>query len=88
MPRGRESVIFRKGSYNLRLSEVIQGDPGGASDLGLLLCPADAKMIRRVTGTEDRKWQGVGCVEWEWMVGEKSVSSDKVLPIHSRAHKF
>lgn len=87
MPRGRESVICRKGSYNLRCSEVVQGDSGRASDLGLL-CPADTKTIRRVTGTEDRKWQGVGCVEREWTVGEKRVSSDKVLPVHSRAHKF
>lgn len=37
MPRGRESVICRKGSYNLRLSMVVLGDPGEASDMGLLL---------------------------------------------------
>lgn len=44
----------RKEGYNLRLSKVVEGDPGGASGLRLLP-PADTNMIRRrVIGTEDK----------------------------------
>ena len=78
VPRGRESVICRKGSYSLRCSE-----PAEEVLVGLVICGFSSVSSRYQNGKEScwhrRQQSGKGHCGWGEVAG-KSLSLGKMLP--------